>query len=211
MERTLQLNTKNEELEAINRKLERQSAEIDQINSMLDLDNWKLKNSIREVLNERLMEKTMDYRQVRTLYPDTLSCYRFLETLKWERGFRCRKCDNDKYFDGSQKFSRRCTRCGYNESVTAFSIFHGIKFPIAKAFYIAYLAVSGKDHQTLEFLSAQLELRLNTIWGFRRKVAERMRGMEKQGWRPSASKWEDVIVLTSPPGNRVRARPINGV
>ena len=210
MERTLQLNKKNEELEAINRKLERQSEEINQINSMLDLDNWKLKNSIWEVLNERLMEKTMDYKQFRTLYPDSLSCYRSLEKLKWDAGFNCRKCKNDKYFGGSQKFARRCTRCGYSESVTAFTIFHGIKFPIAKAFYIAYLAVSGKDDQTLELLSTQLELRLNTIWGFRRKVTERVRAMEKQGWRASASRWEDVIVLASP-GSRVKMRPITGV
>ena len=53
LERTQELNTKNEELEKINHKLEQQSSEINQINSMLDLDNWKLKNSIREVLNER--------------------------------------------------------------------------------------------------------------------------------------------------------------
>lgn len=48
MERTLQLNTKNEELEAINRKLERQSAEINQINSMLDLDNWGFRRKVVE-------------------------------------------------------------------------------------------------------------------------------------------------------------------
>ena len=205
LERTLQINNKNEELERINRKLEQQSAEINQINSMLDLDNWKLKNSIREVLNERLMEKTMDYKQFRTLYPDGLSCYRFLETLKWERGFLCRKCENDKYFEGSQKFARRCTRCGYNESVTAFTIFHGVKFPIAKAFYIAYLAVIGRDDKTLEFLSAQLDLRLNTVWRFKRKVVERIHRLQSQGKRPTASKWEEVIVLTAVP-KKARAR-----
>jgi hypothetical protein len=53
LERTLELNGKNAQLENINRTLERQSTEINQINSMLDLDNWKLKNSIKEVLNER--------------------------------------------------------------------------------------------------------------------------------------------------------------
>jgi hypothetical protein len=133
LERTLELNRKNEELEEMNRRLARQSAEINQINSMLDLDNWKLKNSIKEVLVERLMEKTMDYKQFSTLYPDSLSCFRFLETLKWEHGFQCRKCGNEKYFDGAQKFARRCTRCGYNESITSYTIFHGIKFPIEKA------------------------------------------------------------------------------
>lgn len=195
LERTQELNRKNEELEQVNRKLEQQSVEINRMNSILDLDNWKLKNSIREVLEDRLMEKTMDYKQFCTLYPDDLSCYRFLETLKWAEGFGCRKCGNEKYFDGTQKFARRCTRCGYNESVTTYTIFHGLKFPIEKAFYIAYLTVTGRKDHTLETLSRQLGLRMNTVWGFRRKVAQRIAQLEKHGRKPTASRWEEVIMV----------------
>ncbi|HEY0655262.1 MAG TPA: 7TM diverse intracellular signaling domain-containing protein [Chryseosolibacter sp.] len=194
-ERTLELNKKNAELEETNLKLARQSKEINEINSILDLDNWKLKNSIKEVLNERLMEKTMDYKQFQTLYPDSLACYRFLETLKWDQAFHCRKCGNEKYFDGTHKFARRCTRCGYNESITAFTIFHSIKFPIEKAFYIAYLTVTGKKDQTLEKLAHDLDLRVNTVWGFRHKVAERIAELEHHGKKPTVSKWEDVILF----------------
>lgn len=194
-ERTTELNHKNQELELINTRLEKQSTEINQINSMLDLDNWKLKNSIKEVLNDRIMERTMDYDQFKTLYPDDLSCYRFLESLKWERGYVCKKCGNDKHFDGAQKFARRCTRCGYNESITAYTIFHSIKFPIDKAFYIAYLTVSGRKDLTLDTLSQVLALRLNTIWAFKNKVAERLQELEIKGARPSSGRWQEVILL----------------
>lgn len=205
-ERTVELNKKNAELEEINMKLARQSSEINQINSILDLDNWKLKNSIKEVLNERLMEKTMDYKQFQTLYPDSLACYRFLETLKWQHAFHCRKCTNEKYFDGTHKFSRRCTRCGYNESITAFTIFHSIKFPIEKAFYIAYLTVTGKKDYTLEKLAHDLDLRVNTVWGFRHKVAERISELESHGKKPSASRWEDVIIFHEDAPARVTSK-----
>lgn len=203
-ERTIQLNEKNKELEEINKKLERQAFEINQINSLLDLDNWKLKNSLKEVLNDRLMEKTMDYKQFQTLYPDTLACYRFLETLKWEKGFNCRKCENEKYFNGAQKFSRRCTRCGYNESITAYTIFHSTKFPIERAFYIAYLVVAGKKDSTLESLAHNLELRVNTIWGFKHKVQERLQDLENKGKRPVVSRWEEVILLYDLPPKTTR-------
>ena len=194
-ERTIELNEKNHLLESTNTKLERQSYEINQINSILDLDNWKLKNSIKEVLNERLMEKTMDYAQFKTLYPDTLACYRFLENVKWDKNFHCRKCSNVKYFDGAQKFSRRCTRCGYNESITSYTIFHSIKFPIEKAFYIAYIYVVGSKDFTLEALAEQLNLRVNTLWSFKHKVMERIADLEKSGKKPHASRWEEVILL----------------
>lgn len=199
-ERTLELNKKNAELEALNQKLVQQSDEINQINSMLDLDNWKLKNSIREVLNERLMDKAMDYKQFQTLYPDMLACHRFLENLKWEHGYSCRKCGNEKYFNGARKFSRRCSRCGYNESITAYTIFHSIKFPIEKAFYIAYLVVARMNRgYTLEDLATQLDLRLNTVWAFRQKVQERLAELETHGLRPTASRWEEVILMYERP------------
>jgi two-component system, sensor histidine kinase LadS len=193
-ERTIELNLKNKELGESNDKLIKQSTEINQINSLLDLDNWKLKNRVKEVLNEMLMEKTMNYNEFKTLYPDTLTCYRFLEELKWDNGFHCKKCGNEKYFDGAQKFSRRCTKCGYNESITAFSIFHGVKFPIEKAFYIAYLSVATKKEGTLDSLSKQIEVGLNTVWLFRTKVIIRMKELEESGKRPTASKWEEVIL-----------------
>jgi hypothetical protein len=194
-ERTLEIHQKNHQLEESNTKLERQATEINQINSILDLDNWKLKNSIKEVLNERLMEKTMDYAQFSTLYPDTLSCYRFLESIKWEQGYHCKKCRNEKYFDGQHKFSKRCTRCGYNESITAYTIFHSIKFPIEKAFYLAYLTVSGHKEQTLEMLSEQIDLRVNTIWAFKHKVAQRVESLKQKGVRTSVKSWQEVILL----------------
>lgn len=198
-ERTLELDKKNRELEESNSKLVEQADKINKINSMLDLDNWKLKSSIKEVLNERLQEKTMDYNQFRTLYPDNLSCHRFLEQLKWENGFQCRKCGNEKYFKGAQKFARRCTRCGYNESITAYTIFHSIKFPIEKAFYMAYLTVTGKKEYTLEELAERLSVGLNTVWAFRNKVQQRLSELEKRGKKPTVSRWEEVILEIQAP------------
>jgi two-component system, sensor histidine kinase LadS len=194
LERTLELDNKNRELENSNSKLTQQAEKINKINSILDLDNWKLKSSIKEVLNERLQEKVMDYEQFKTLYPDNLSCYRFLENLKWENGFQCKKCNNEKYSKGSAKFSRRCSRCGYNESITAFTIFHALKFPIEKAFYIAYLTVTGKKESTLDTLARKLGLGVNTVWAFKSKINNRVSELEKKDKKPHVSRWEEVIL-----------------
>ncbi|CAN5309258.1 hypothetical protein BH09BAC3_BH09BAC3_10780 [soil metagenome] len=193
-ERTVELNQKNHELAESNQKLVIQSGEINEINSLLDLDNWKLKNRVKEVLEERLHDRTMDYEEFKTLYSDTLACYRFLEALKWSKGFQCRRCNNDKYFPGAQKFGRRCTRCGYNESITSFTIFHGIKFPIEKAFYIGHITVVGRKEVTLEWLSSKIDLRINTVWSFRKKVLERIKDLEGNGKEAAANRWEDIIL-----------------
>jgi two-component system, sensor histidine kinase LadS len=196
-ERTVELENKSFQLEKSNERIVKQSNEINQINSLLDLDNWKLKNRVKEVLNEMLLEQTMTYEEFKTLYPDMMSCYRFLEIYKWDKGFKCHKCGNEKYFDGVKKFHRRCTRCGHNESITANTIFQGLKFPIEKAFYIAYLTVAGKQKDTLSALADRLGLTLNTVWGFRSKVNQNSKELEAYGKKPTASKWETVIGMVS--------------
>lgn len=209
-ERTLALDRKNQELEDSNQKLLVQAREINQINSLLDLDNWKLKNKVKEVLEERLHDTVMDYGEFRTLYPDTLACHRFLEQLKWQKGFHCRRCGNEKYFEGAQKFGRRCTRCGYNESITSYTIFHGIKFPIEKAFYIAYISVAAKKKVTLEELSRTLDIRLNTVWGFRRKITRRVAELESGGKPLTGTQWEEVILQGPSEGLRKIRTRISG-
>ncbi|MBI1766902.1 MAG: receptor [Bacteroidetes bacterium] len=191
-ERTLEIDLKNSQLEESNQKLIKQSTEINQINSLLDLDNWKLKNKVKEVLEERMHETQMDYGEFSTLYPDDLACYRFLERLKETKAFECQKCGNSKYSAGAQKFSRRCTKCGYNDSITANTLFHGVKFPITKAFYLTYVSVSEKSHLTLETLSEKLDLRLNTVWAFRQKVLERIALMKNK--KTSATSWEQIVL-----------------
>lgn len=200
-ERTVELHQKNNQLEESNNKLIKQATEINRINSMLDLDNWKLKNRVKEVLEERLLEKTMDYLEFKTIYPDALACDRFLEELKWSNGFGCSKCGNAKYFDGATKFARRCTRCGYNESVTAYTIFQGTKISLEKAFFIAYLTVVDKNSFTLERLGQQLDIRPNTIWAFKKRVQNRLAEMEQKGQQLNASRWQDVILIPKKKSN----------
>ena len=48
--------------------------------------------------------------------------------------------------------SRRCTRCKTEESATAHTIFHNLKFPVNKAFYIAYnVCVLSSDFSTYNY------------------------------------------------------------
>ncbi|MFA0962314.1 7TM diverse intracellular signaling domain-containing protein [Roseivirga sp. BDSF3-8] len=169
-QRTRELQAKNLELEELNQKLFEQTREIGRINSLLDLDNWKLKNNMKQILQDRFINKNLTPEQFRNIFPDQLSCYRFLEKMKWEKGFYCIKCNHDNYTDGTAKFSRRCTRCGYVESVTSNTVFHGIRFPIEKAFYILYVTNNRQTDYTLDELSEVLDLRRNTVWRFRKKI-----------------------------------------
>jgi len=78
-------------------------------------------------------------------------------------------------------YSRQCTSCRYDESPTANTLFHKIKFDILKAFYIVYFVSTNKKGITSTELARKLGLRQKTCWAFKRKV---MKAMKSSGDHP---------------------------
>jgi hypothetical protein len=179
-----------EDLKEANEKLVEQADEISKINALLDLDNYKLQRTINEEMLARVGRKNMEYQEFRKIFPDELTCLRFLEK-KWDDGYSCRKCKNDKFLPGKSKFDRRCSRCGYNESPSAFTLFHGIKFPIEKAFYILHLVIADRNDMTIDEISQILDLRRNTAWGFKDKVSKIMKRYKPK--KGHVANWETII------------------
>lgn len=160
------------ELQEKNQMLSIQKQEISEINSILDLDNWRLRNNIKSIQRERLQDKELTYDEFKELFPDKMSCLKALEGLKWKSGFRCIKCENSGFSEGNAPYSRRCSKCGYQESPTTNTLFHGVKFPLEKAFYILYETLN-KDQYSLTELSEIMELRINTISDFKKRIHSR--------------------------------------
>lgn len=115
------------------------------------------------------------------MFPDDRACYEYLEKLKWKDGYECVKCKNRKYHAGQGKLTRKCSRCNHQESVTCNTLFHKVKFPILKAFYIVYYISTCKKGISSTELSRKLQLRQKTCWLFKRKV---MAAMASSGKSP---------------------------
>lgn len=191
-EQKLIIEKKNNELLSANDRLKEQADEIQKMNALLDLDNHRLKRSIKEEMLARAGSKNMDYDEFRRIFPDDLTCLRYLEELKWSNGFDCKKCHHDKYNAGKHKFDRRCTRCGYDESPTAYTVFHGIRFPLHKAFYILHLVITGRADMTIDEISSTLDLRRNTCWAFKDKATKHVARSPRE--KGQAAHWESVIL-----------------
>lgn len=116
--------------------------------------------------------------QLNELFLSDEKCFEFLAEVKWEHGFICRKCNNDNYCPGKTPHSRRCTKCKTEESAAADTIFHNCKFPVHKAFYIAYNVCKGKDDLSSYELARRLSLRQMTCWNFKTKISNAIRQMD---------------------------------
>ena len=113
-------------------------------------------------------------------FPDKDSCYLYLEELKWGKGFRCSRCGHDQYYRGKHAFSRRCKNCKYEESVTANTLFHGIKMSLLKAFHLTFrIAAKKKGMSTIE-LGNEVGIQQKSAWLFKRKVQVGMQSDKKK-------------------------------
>jgi two-component system, sensor histidine kinase LadS len=120
----------------------------------------------------------LDDKTLEELFNNEEKCYEFLAELKWSNGFTCRKCGNSNFCQGKSPYSRRCTRCKTEESSAAGTIFHNCKFPISKAFYIAWNVCKGKEEISTYEFARRLSLRQMTCWNFKTKIQNALQQMD---------------------------------
>jgi len=127
---------------------------------------------------ESVFSNDLSAEQLEELFKSDEKCLEFLADIKWGGGFICRKCGNDNYCAGKTPYSRRCTRCKTEESCTTGTIFHNCKFPISKAFYIAYNVCKGKEYLSTYEYARRLSLRQMTCWNFKTRIEHALKEMD---------------------------------
>jgi hypothetical protein len=112
-------------------------------------------------------------------FKDDNDCLEYLAEVKWQNGYKCKRCENDKFGNGKHIHNRRCTKCRYDESPTVGTMFEKLKFSILIAFHIVFkISTKKKGMSSLE-LSHEFELRQMTCWSFKQKVQQVMKSSLK--------------------------------
>ncbi len=117
-----------------------------------------------------LLKEGITTKLAEELISSDIKVMEFVASIKWANGFSCRKCGHDNYCEGKSHASRRCTRCKKEESAAANTLFHNVKFPLNKAFYIAYqVCIKGNDISSNNY-SELLGINQMTCWKFRKRI-----------------------------------------
>lgn len=107
-------------------------------------------------------------------FQSNADCLSYLADIKWKDKVKCKKCSGKEFWKGKYSSNVRCKQCGYEESPTAGTLFHKIKFPLLKAFHICYRVSVSKKGMSSWQLSRELDLRQMTCWAFKRKIQAAM-------------------------------------
>lgn len=184
----------NRQLAEANQQLARQAEEIAAMNALLARDNVQLKHDVEVVTEARILSRDVDFEEFSRMYPDDDSCLKFLAETKWHRGYACPKCGHTNYSNGRSPYSRRCTKCGYDESVTAYTLLQNTRLPINKAFYMIFLVYASKGNISSHKLSSILNIRQSTCWSYCSRIKKAMKEKHKNG-AVRHEGWDSILLM----------------
>ena len=188
------IEAKNSALLEANDLLKQQAEEISRMNVLLAQDNQELQINVEKVSRDRVMSADVDFEEFSRIYPDKEQCNLFLSELKWNNGYACRKCKNTHFYPGHIPYSRRCSKCAYEESVTTYTIFHNTRIPINKAFYMVFLLYSTKGKISSHKLSELLNIRQSTCWTYGSRIKLVMEERKAKLKKANKNGWSELVL-----------------
>lgn len=117
------------------------------------------------------------------------ACTQALTQQRWPEGFRCPRCGHDHGYVISTRHSCECSKCHYQTSLTAGTLFHSTNLPLTKWFWAIYLSASDKGGISAVRLSKQIEVSWITACRILRKIRIAM------GHRDSIYRLHDLIEI----------------
>lgn len=204
VEKSAFIERQNGQLAEANQQLARQAEEIVAMNALLTRDNLQLKHNVEVVTEARILSRDVDFEEFSMMYPDDDSCLKFLSEIKWHAGYACPRCRHANFSPGRSPYSRRCTKCGYDESVTAYTLLQNTRLPINKAFYMIFLVYASKGNISSHKLSAILHIRQSTCWAYSSKIRKAMKEKQKNG-AVRHEGWDSILLLEHGHGQKMTA------
>lgn len=174
---------KTKDLHQANQQLSEQAQSIQLMNEQLAKLNGELYKDKKKHQQARVSKENMTREEFFEIYPSKIEAYHLLNDLKLAQPYQCKKCKHNNFTKGTGLLSRRCTKCGYNESVTAATIFKGFRSPLPNGLYLIYLLVQSGFKISSTELAKQSDLGVKTAWKLHKDVLDKFGKDHSNNWR----------------------------
>ncbi len=134
------------------------------------------------------MDYPATYQQLLAWFPDNGACLDYLARLRWPEGFFCPACGHGEFWKTGQGLWM-CRQCQRRTSVTAGTIFHRTRTPLATWFAAIWFLTSQKNGMSALGLQRVLGFgSYETAWAWMHKLRRAM-------VRPERDKLRGVVEL----------------
>ena len=103
------------------------------------------------------------------------ACMEHLFELRWPEGYRCPRCGHSQYCFHSTRKLYQCSKCKYQVSVTAGTIFHKTRTSLVKWFWMIFMMTRQKSGASMLSLQRMLGISsYKTVWTMGHKIRKAM-------------------------------------
>src|SRR5437667_9474086 len=118
--------------------------------------------------------RILTVKEFRARFGDHDQCARYLASERWPNGFRCPRCGGRSRGYMASRQVEECAACGYQCSVTAGTIFHKTRVPLAGWFWAIYRMGQDKKGISAVQLSQEIGVSYPTAWLLQHKIRKAM-------------------------------------
>ncbi len=133
------------------------------------------------------------------------SCVEHLFRLRWPGGYHCPRCGHGSYCFHSTRRLYQCSKCKYQVSVTAGTIFHKTRTPLMHWFWMIFMM--ARQRSGLSMLSCQRMLGIKTyktVWTMGHKIRKAMEDRDSQYQLAGLVEMDEAFIGPKKPGPRGR-------
>ena len=120
------------------------------------------------------MYNEISFFKFQRLFSSNQNCYNYLFKTRWPNGFICPECSSKKYSFIKTRKLWQCSRCRYQCSVTAGTVFHNTRTPLYKLFWLVFFIAHDKNGHSALDLTRKLNISYKVAWSMSHKVRAAM-------------------------------------
>lgn len=152
-----------------------------------------------------MQQKSMSLIEFQRKFATEKACQEHLFRLRWPDGYTCPRCKHDQAYFHRTRHLYQCKACGYQASLTAGTIFHRTRTPLAKWFWMIFLMGRQKSGISMLSLQRMLEIKTyRTVWVMGHKIRKAMQDRDAYYKLAGLIEMDDSYFGASKPGKRGR-------
>jgi transposase-like protein len=133
------------------------------------------------------------------------ACMEHLFRLRWPEGYRCPRCGHGSYCFHSTRKLYQCSKCKYQVSVTAGTIFHKTRTSLVKWFWMIFMMTRQKSGVSMLSLQRMLGISsYKTVWTMGHKIRKAMADRDARYQLAGLVEMDDTFLGPRKPGVRGR-------
>jgi transposase-like protein len=152
-----------------------------------------------------MQQESMSLVEFQRKFATEEACMEHLFKLRWPEGYRCPRCGHGSCCFHSTRRLYQCSKCKYQVSVTAGTIFHKTRTPLVNWFWMIFMM--SRQKSGLSMLSCQRMLGIKTyktVWTMGHKIRKAMADRDSLYQLAGLVEMDDAFIGPKKPGPRGR-------